>query len=269
MIIIGEKINATRKSIAAAIQARDGEHIIQVAREQVAAGADYLDLNGGSPQPQAEVENMKWLVELVQAHVEVPLCIDSANPAAIEAGLSLAKAKPIVNSVSLEPGRLESLLPILSARECMVIGLCMSEEGMPTGTDDRLERAGRLVEALTGAGKQMDEIILDPCFLPVSAQPGAGRAVCEAIARIRREFPPVHVGGGLSNVSFGLPQRRLVNLAMVVSAVYCGMDAALIDPGSPMMLPLILAAEVVTGADEWCAQYVAAYRQGRLGQAAP
>lgn len=264
MIIIGEKINATRKSIAAAIAARDGEHILQVAAEQVAAGADYLDLNGGSPQPQAEVENMKWLVELVQARVDVPLCIDSANPQAIEAGLSLARAKPIVNSVTLEAGRLESLMSVVAGRECMVIGLCLSDEGTPAGVDDRLERARRLIEALTAAGRQMDEIIIDPCFLPVSAQPGAGRMVCEAIAAIRREFPRVHIGGGLSNVSFGLPQRRLINLAMVASAVCSGMDVALIDPCSPMMVPLTLAAEAVSGADEWCAGYVAAYREGRL-----
>ncbi len=264
MIIIGEKINATRKSIAAAVEARDAEAIVKVASEQAAAGADYLDVNGGDPDPEAEVENVKWLVERVQSRVSAPLCIDSANPRAIEAGLSLAEAKPIVNSISLEADRLERFLAIVSRHECMVIALCMSDAGMPAGADDRVERAGRLVEALRGAGKQADEIIVDPCFVPVSAQPGAGREVCQAIARIRRELPAVHVGGGLSNVSFGLPNRRRINLAMATSAVFSGMDAAIIDPCTPGMVPAILAAEVISGADEWCARYVAAHRAGRL-----
>jgi len=265
MIVIGEKINATRKSIAAAIEARDADAIAAVAAEQVRAGADYLDLNGGNPDPAAEVANMKWLVELAQAHTDVPLSLDSANPDAIRAGLELAKAKPIVNSVSLEPERLAAFLPILADSECMVIALLMSDAGMPTGVDDRLGRARELIGRLTDAGKALEEIIVDPCFLPVSATPGSGRHVCDAIAGIKAEFPGVHVGGGLSNVSFGLPARRLVNLAMVTAAVYCGMDAAIIDPATPMMLPLIRAAEVISGADEWCADYVGAYREGKLG----
>jgi 5-methyltetrahydrofolate--homocysteine methyltransferase len=264
MIIIGEKINATRKAIAAAIAARDEGHIIGVAREQVAAGADYLDLNGGDPRPSAEVANMEWLVRLVQSHLDVPLCLDSANPQAVEAGLSLAKAKCIVNSISLEKERLERFLPILSQHRCLVVALCMSDEGMPAGAEDRLERAGRLIQHLAAIGKSPDEIIVDPCFLPVSAQPASARELCQAIAAIRARFPGVHVGGGLSNVSYGLPGRKFVNLAMAVSAVYHGMDVAIVDPCTPYLVPLVLAAGVVSGADEWCANYVAAHRQGRL-----
>lgn len=264
MIIIGEKINATRKSIARAIQARDAQAVAQVASAQAAAGADYLDLNGGDPDPAAEVENMKWLVELVQQRLDTPLCIDSANPQAVEAGLALAKAKPIVNSVSLETERLQSFLPIISRHECMVIALCVSDAGMPTGADDRVATAGGLVEAITGAGKSPDQIIVDPCFVPVATQPEAAAAVCQAIARIRREYPQVHVGGGLSNVSFGLPNRRLINQAMLVWAIAAGMDAVIIDPTAPGVVGSILAAEVISGADEWCAKYVGAYRAGKL-----
>jgi len=266
MIIIGEKINATRKSIAAAIEARDAEHILKTAADQVAAGADYLDINGGDPDPKRELENVRWLVELVQGRLDVPLCIDSANAEAMAAGLELARSKPILNSITLEANRLAAFEPIVAERECMVVALLMADEGMPTGVEDRLERAGKLIERLTALGKRPEDIIVDPCFLPLSAQPGSGRAVCEAIARIRSEFPGVHVGGGLSNASYGLPQRRLVNLAMVAAAVAAGMDVAIIDPTAPQMLPMVLAAEVVSGADEWCANYIAAYREGRLQQ---
>ena len=126
MIIIGEKINATRKSISAAISAKDEGHIITTAKDPVAAGADYIDLNGGDPNPEIEVSNMEWLVKLVQDSVDVPLCLDSSNVKAIEAGLALVKAKPIVNSITLETERLESFLPVLatihscSARTCLL-----------------------------------------------------------------------------------------------------------------------------------------------------
>jgi len=265
VIIIGEKINATRKSIAEAISARDEGHIIATAREQVAAGADYIDLNGGDPNPETEVANMEWLVKLVQDNVDVPICLDSSNVKAIEAGLALASSKPIVNSVTLEPERLESFLPVLSEHECMVVGLCISDEGMPRGVDDRLERSVRLIEQLRGIGKKMDEIIIDPAFLPASAEPDSGKVVCQAIAKIREKFPEVHIGGGLSNVSFGLPKRKYINLAMVSMAIYSGMDAAIIDPCTPYMVPMILAAEAVCGTDQWCANYISAYRDGRLG----
>jgi len=265
MIIIGEQINATRRRIASAIRARDAEAIGRAAAAQADAGADYLDLNGGDPSASAEVENVRWLAQVVQERTDVPLCIDSANPEAMAAGVELAERKPIVNSISLEDDRLKRCLPIVAERECSVVALCMADEGMPTGVDDRVARAGRLVEALTGAGKQPGEIIVDPCFVPVCTQPGTGADVCRAIRHIREEFPGVHVGGGLSNVSFGLPRRRLVNLAMAVAAVHAGMDAAIIDPCTPMMVPLVLAAEVVSGADEWCTSYVEAYREGALG----
>jgi len=264
MIIIGEKINATRKAIAGAIADRDEAQIIATAAAQVDAGADYLDLNGGDPNPAAEVANMKWLVELVQAHTEVPLCIDSANPDAVEMGVSLARAKPIVNSVSLEAERMEAFMPVVARHECMVVALCISDDGMPSGVDDRVDRARQLIERLTGAGKAVEEIIVDPCFLPVSAEAQSARHVCDAIAAIRAAWPEVHIGGGLSNVSFGLPARKYVNLAMLATAVYHGMDAAIVDPCTPTVVPIMLAGAVLGGADAWCADYVSAYRGGKL-----
>ena len=264
MIIIGEKINATRKSIAAAISARDEQHIIATAVEQVAAGANYIDLNGGDPKAEAEIANMEWLVKLIQSNIDVPLCLDSANIDAVKAGLALAEKKPIVNSVSLETERLEAFLPVLAEHECMVIALCMSGAGMPTGIDDRVERAGKLIEQITGIGKKADEIIIDPCFVPVSTDPQSARNTCEAIRIIHEKFPDVHIGGGLSNTSFGLPGRKFINLAMVATAVYLGMDAVIVDPCTPNMVPLMLAGEVLSAVDEWCANYVAAHREGKL-----
>lgn len=208
---------------------------------------------------------MEWLVGLVQAHTDTPIAIDSANPDVVKVGLELTQAKPIVNSISLEAERLEGLLPVVAEAECMVIALCMADEGTPSGVDDRVDRAGRLVEKLTGAGKKPEEIIVDPCFFPVSSDPANGRIVCEAIRQIRDALPGVRVGGGLSNCSYGLPARKLINLAMIGAAVFNGMNAAIVDPCLLGMMETILAAEVVSGADEWCANYIAAHRQGKLG----
>ncbi len=264
MLIIGEKINATRKAVKAAIEQRDEAYIIELATTQAEAGADYIDINGGDPRPGAEVENMKWLVNLVQAHTDKPIAIDSADPEAIRMGLSLAKAKPIINSISLEAERLESMLPIVAEADCNVVALCMADDGTPCAVDDRVARAGDLIDKLTAAGKQPEEIIVDPCFFPVSSDPANAKAVCEAIRQIRERTPGVRVGGGLSNCSFGLPGRKLVNFAMISAAIYSGMNAVIVDPCVPGMVPTILAAEVVSGADEWCANYITAFREGKL-----
>jgi cobalamin-dependent methionine synthase I len=264
MIVIGEKINATRKPIAAALEARDAKAIVRTARQQLQAGAHYLDLNGGDPRPAREAENMAWLVETVQGTTDAALCIDSADPQAVRKGLSLAKRRCILNSISLERGRLESLLPILEQFDCMVIGLLMSDQGAPTGVDDRLRSAEQLIAKFTAAGRKLTDIILDPCFLAISTDSLAARRVIDAIAAIRAHWPEVHVGGGCSNASFGLPKRRFINLALLATAVFHGMDTALTDPCTPGIMATIYAAEAIAGRDDFCMGYVTAEREGKL-----
>ncbi len=260
MIIIGEKINATRKAIAAALEARDAEVIKKTAIEQVEAGADYIDINGGDPRPGKETENMAWLIEVVQASTDAPIAVDSADPQAVEVGLSLAKKKPILNSISLEAERLENLLPIAGKHECMVVALLMSDGGMPTGADDRMENASTLVDKLASVGKKVSEIIIDPCFLPLGTDTSCARAIYDSIAAIRKQWPEIHIGGGCSNISFGLPKRKYVNLAALSQAIYFGMDAGLINPCQADIMGIIRAAEALAGQDDFCMNYVTAMR---------
>ncbi len=264
MIIIGEKINATRKSIARALNDRDADAIVKVAIEQVRAGADYLDVNGGDPRAGKEVENMRWLMELICSNTDAGVAVDSADPEAAREGLSMARGKSILNSVSLESHRLESMLPIAADHDCMVIALLMSDEGTPTGVQDRAERAEKLIEKLTSIGKTEEEIIIDPCFLPISADPTSGPAVIDAIAEIHRRFPNVHIGGGVSNISYGLPKRRFVNLTALTLAIYHGMDVAIIDPCVEGIMGSIYSAEAVAAKDEFCMNYITAKREGKL-----
>ncbi|MDP6044990.1 MAG: dihydropteroate synthase, partial [Phycisphaerae bacterium] len=267
MIIIGEKINATRKTIATALDQRDEQFIIDTAVSQADAGADYIDLNGGDPRPGREAENMKWLVDLVQANTDKPLAIDSANPEALDIGLSMARegSKPILNSISLETDNLDKRLEILAKYDCMVVGLEMSDAGLPSGVEDRLERAAELIDKFQACGKQLGDIIIDPCFFPVSSDVLCARAVIDAIAAIHAKWPEVHIGGGCSNISFGLPKRKLVNFAGLAQAIYQGMDVGLIDPCIPGIMAAIFAAEAVAGKDEYCMNYINAERDGVLG----
>ena len=260
MIIIGEKINATRKAIAQALADKNQQHIIATATEQAAAGAQYLDVNGGDPRPGQEAANMAWLIDLVQGNTDAGVAVDSANPEAVRVGLSMAKNKPILNSISLETERLEAMLPIVAEFDCMVVALLMSDDGTPGGVDDRLARAEALIAKLTEAGKAIDEIIVDPCFLPVSTDTACGRQVVDAIAAIRARWPEVHIGGGCSNISFGLPRRKLINFALLSQAIYAGMDTAIIDPCIPGIMETIAAAEAVAGRDEFCMNYVTKMR---------
>lgn len=264
MIVIAEKINATRKAIAAALEARDADHITKVAVEQARAGADYIDINGGDPREGREVENIAWLADLVQAGTDLGVSVDTANPDAMRKGLSMAKSRPILNSISLETNRLDVMLSILGEFDCMVVALLMSDAGTPTGVDDRLGIAESLVEKILATGRKIGDIIVDPCFIPVSTDPLIGRVVIDAIAAIRRNWPEIHIGGGCSNISFGLPKRKLINFAMISQAIYNGMDAGLIDPCVPGMMATIYAAEVVAGRDDFCMNYVTAGREGKL-----
>ncbi len=264
MIIIGEKINATRKSIAAALEAGDADHIVQTALSQIQAGADYLDVNGGDPREGKEPENMAWMIEAVQANCDAAICVDSANLQAVKVGLSAAKKRPILNSISLESERLELLLPILAEHDCMVIGLLMSDEGAPCGVEDRLKHAAALIEHFGRAGRKIEDIIIDPCFMTIATDQANGPNVINAIAAIRKEWPEVHIGGGCSNLSYGLPKRKLINFALLSQAIYHGMDAGLIDPTQPGIMGTIFAAEAVAGKDEFCMNYVTAEREGRL-----
>ncbi len=260
MLVIGEKINATRKAIASALENRDADHIVKTAKEQDAAGATYIDINGGNPREGAEEANMVWLMDLVQAGSELPIAVDTANPDVMRKGLSMAKKKPILNSISLESERLENMLDIVKEFDCMVVALLMSDDGTPCSMEDRVQRAEQLIARITDTGKKLDEIIVDPCFLPVSADAASGRHVIDAIAQIRSKWPEVHIGGGLSNVSFGLPKRKNVNLAALAQCIYAGMDAAITDPCVDGVMATIYAAEAVAGRDEFCMNYVTAMR---------
>ena len=261
MIIIGELINASRKAIKAAIEAKDAAAIQKVANDQAAAGADYIDVNAGVFVGQ-EPDYLHWLVETVQAAVDKPCAIDSPDPAAIEAALAVHKGTPLINSISLEKDRYEKLMPILAGSELKVIALCMSDAGMPRTVEDRLKIADELVGGLVENNVKLENILVDPLVQPVSVDNTFGTAFLESIARIVTAFPGIHTACGLSNISFGLPARKFMNQTFMTMAIARGLDGAIVNPLDQKMMANIIAAEALAGRDNFCMNYLKAFRAG-------
>jgi 5-methyltetrahydrofolate--homocysteine methyltransferase len=262
MLIVGERINATRKRVGEAVQNRDAEHIKAEAVKQVEAGADFIDVNGGIPGK--ETEFLPWLVDVVQEVVDVPLCLDSADADAIEAALPKCSQPPMINSITFERERLEKVTPLVKEHGARVIALCLSDDGPPKSFEDRIEIAGRLVDRLTGDGVPLEHIHVDPCVFPISTGPEVGSWVLDAIAWIHTQYPGVHTICGASNVSFGLPVRKLLNAVYVAMLIARGLDSAIIDPCNNLTRACLLAAEALAGRDDFCTSYIEAFRAGHL-----
>ncbi len=262
MFIIGERINATRKRIGQAVQDGDAELIRNEALKQVEAGADVLDVNGGVAGREAEF--LPWLVNVVQEAVDVPLCLDSADPEALRRALPLCKQQAMINSITDEPDRFKAVVPLIREFNTRVIALCMAESGPPSTADDRVATASRLVEALTNAGMRHEDIYVDACIFPLSVGSNHTEAMLEAVGRIRSLYPQVHISCGLSNVSHGLPVRKLLNEVFGVMLMSQGLDAAIVDPTDARLMAGFTAAEALLGKDEYCANYLKAFRAGKL-----
>lgn len=265
MIIVGEKINTSRRSIEEAVKRRDAAFIAGVARQQAGAGAHYIDVNAGTFLEE-EAECLCWLVETVQAEVELPLCLDSPNPRALSAAMERHRGEPMINSISLESERFEAMLPLVTSRPCRVVALCMARTSMPSTAEERIEVGAELIARLTDSGIPVGSIYIDPLVHPVSVDTGMGAAVLGAIAGITGRFPGVNTICGLSNISYGLPQRRIINRNFLALCMASGLTAAILDPTDSELMATLLAVEMLLGRDEYCGNFIEAYQSGRLGK---
>ena len=264
MIIVGEKINTSRKFIGQAVEKRDAAFITKVAQEQAEAGAHYIDVNAGTFLEQ-EVDYLCWLVETVQNEVELPLCLDSPNPKALSEAIKHHKGEPLINSTSLEESRFQSLLPVITSQPCSVVALCMSQTSMPTTVEERVQVGSELIKKLTDEGIPLEKIYVDPLVQPVSVDTHLGIATLKAINKIMNDFPGVNTICGLSNISFGLPERRLINRNFLALCVSYGLSAAILDPTDQQLMATLLSVEMLLGRDEYCENFIDAYQSGRIG----
>lgn len=263
MLIVAERINSSRKRVAQAIETRDEAFIRNEARIQAEAGADFIDVNAGALVGE-ELTCLRWMVETVQETVDLPLSIDSPDPKVIEGVLPLLKRPPMINSVTLEPARLSGILPLAASHGAKVIGLCQSEDKMPESADDKVRLAGQLVEGVTRAGIYLNNLYIDPLIYPLATHSQAAMAAMEAIERIMKEFAGVHTICGLTNISYGLPERRLINRTFLVVAISRGLDAAILDPTDTLLYAALRTGQAIAGRDNYCMDYIAAFRAGRL-----
>jgi len=260
MYIIGELINASRKKIGAAIGDGDSKYIKEVAANQGEAGADFIDVNAGIFVDQ-EADYLQWLVENVQSVTDKPCCIDSPDPKAIEAALAVHQGStPMVNSISLEKNRWNNLLPVLSGTDLRVVALCISDDGMPETADERLKIADKLINGLVQNGIRVENIFVDPLVQPLATNSIYGMEFINAIERVMTGFPGIHTVCGLSNISYGLPERKFLNQTFVIMAITKGLDSAIINPLDKRMMGVIKAAEALCSRDEYCLNYIKAHR---------
>jgi 5-methyltetrahydrofolate--homocysteine methyltransferase len=263
VLIIGERINASRKFIAEAITSRNAAFIQNEAKAQAMAGADYLDVNAGTFVGE-EAKHLRWIIETVQEVVDLPLSIDSPDPSVIKAMVPLVKKTPMINSITLEPLRLVGILPLVAEYKTKVIGLCQSEDSIADTVEAKVRMAGQLVEKVKAVGIPLDDLYIDPLVYPLATNDQSALATLGAFEKIMKQFPGVHTTCGLTNVSYGLPNRKLVNRIFLVSAVARGLDSAILDPTDKQLFGALKAALMIAGKDEFCMQYIAGFREGRF-----
>lgn len=268
-VIIGERINPTgRKKLEAEMLAGDFSRVLRDAQAQIAAGAHILDVNAGvtSVNPQeTEPAIMVQCVELVQSVTDVPLCIDSSVVPALIAGLKAAKGRPIVNSVTGEEERLEAILPVVAEYNVPVIGICNDESGISYDPKVRLAVAKKIVARAESYGIQREDLLLDPLAMPVGAVNTAGIDLFTIVRMIREELGCNTVCGA-SNISFGLPNRHLIDSVFVPMAIAAGMTCAITNPLEKSIRHAIYAADVLMGHDESCLRYLTAMREAQAAE---
>ena len=262
--IIGERINMTRKKIKEKVWERDADFIMMEARRQAEAGATHIDVNAGG-DPAKEVDDMRWLTEVVSRATDLPLVFDSANPAALEEGLKICnRPGTIINSITGEKKRIESIIPLVKKYKTGVVALTMDDNGMPEDYEGRMRITRNLAKIIQEEGIPLDRVYFDHLVRPASTNPGQAKFILEAITATRKEFPEAHIALGLSNISFGIPSRNNLNKVFLAMLIAAGCDGVIIDPCEKGMMTTLFSARAVLGMDEYCMEYISAYREGKL-----
>ena len=264
MIVIGEKINGFIPKALAAIEARDAGYITQIAVSQAESGADYLDICAGVP-PEQEREAMEWLIRTVQEATDLPLCLDSPDPQVLLEMMGLAARPGLLNSASMENGKCETVFPAIAGTGWSVIALTCNNDGIPDDPQVKLSIAREIMGLARAYGIADERLFIDPLVTTLATKQDSLLNFTEGIRLIREEFPQVHFTSGLSNISFGMPYRKAINQQFLCLAMAAGMDSAIMDPTQPDMQAALYATNALLGRDEYCMEYLQAYRSGAFG----
>ena len=273
MIIIGEKINGFIPKTLEAINARNAEYIKEIAVGQSEGGASYIDICAGVA-PEIEKETMIWLIDIVLAAVDTPLCLDSSDPQMLvdmwnyvqEKASGRQKDEGMINSVSMEEGKCEVIFPVIAAASGWnVVALTCNNDGIPDDPPTKLVIANEMVALAATYGITADRLFIDPLVTTLATKGDSLSNFITGIALIKADNPTVHFTSGLSNISFGMPHRKVINTQFLCLAMAGGMDSAIMDPISKDMLSTMFATDALLGNDDYCMEYLSAYREGLFG----
>jgi cobalamin-dependent methionine synthase I len=267
MLVVGERINASNKSVGQAISAKDKEFLQNLAKAQADAGAAFIDVNAGVGQDARENATaiMEWLIDVVQESTDKPLAIDSDDPEVVGAALRKYRGETVmINSVNAESDRLDSIGHLTAERQASVVALVMKEGGIPATVEERMTAAEAIMTHLTRLGVKEDQIYFDPLVIPISVDSGQGIVTLRTIEEIKCRYPSAKTVMGLSNISFGLPNRAMINRSFMLMAAATGLDAAIMDPLDAKIMSLVKVADMLVGKDSYCKAYIKAHRRGIL-----
>ncbi|MDR1293121.1 MAG: dihydropteroate synthase [Clostridiales Family XIII bacterium] len=265
MIIIGEKINGFIPSTLKAIESKDDAYIKGLAEKQSEYGASYIDVCAGTA-PEIEHDTLEWLIGLVQETTETPLSIDSSDVQTILDMIPLAKRPGLINSVSGEGEKCDTLFPAIADTEWNVVALtCDDESGIPNDPKIKAKIASDIIAKADKYGVARERLFIDPLVTTLGANSEAFASFGDAVRLIKESYPEVHITSGLSNISYGLPYRRAINRVFLSLAMAAGMDSAIVDPTAEDMRAAIYATEVLVGRDPNCKHYLKAVRKNIIG----
>lgn len=260
MIIIGERINGMFKDIGQAVREMNPAPLQEWAQKQQEAGAHFLDINTG-PNAEDQVVAMKWMVEVVQEVSDLPLCLDSTNYDAIEAGLEICKNPAMINSCPAERAKIERVFPMAVKYGAKVIGLTMDAKGIPKNADNRIALAMELVAAADEFGLPMEDLFIDPLILPVNVAQDHAPEVLEAIKQTKLlSNPAPKTVLGLSNVSQKSPDRPLINRTYLAMAMACGLDAIIADANDDDLMATAATGEILLNQSVYCDSYIKVFK---------
>ena len=271
MLIVAERINTSRKVkgepvIEQAVVSRNADFIKDLAKKQFEAGATYIDINCGT-LTSGEPEALEWLTQVVMEAVDAPISFDTPNPTALEKALKAydpAKGQPLINSITAESERYAKILPFVLDYKAKVIALAMDDTGIQQEAEKRHAVARKLIADLTAAGVPLGDIYIDPLTFPIGTGSDVGVAMLDIIEKIRTEYPGVHIIAGLSNISHGMPVRKILNQAMTILSMGKGLDAGIVDPNDRYLMALIAATEALLGLDDYSMNYITMSREGKF-----
>ena len=261
MFIIGELINGMYSNIAWALKEHDKKTVQTCALEQIASGADALDVCCG-PASRNPLVDMPWLVEVIQEVTDKPLCLDSGKPEVIQEGLKVAQNKTIINSTTADVEKLQILIPLAKKYNSKLIGITISAKGIPQNKDQRLELAAIILDQVSENGFPITELYLDPIVMPINVGQGQIRDILETIHELKLISEPIpKTIIGLSNISQGAKSRRLINRTFLMMAVASGLDSVILDPTDKELMDTLIATELILNKNIYCDSYLEAYRK--------